>query len=96
MYTLSVAMVIATRGGVLGAGAALGAFTIMQTVIEFVPEWFYRDAIEVYNDLRDAEIKGSFDLSQHGYPGMVVWSVVLIAVFYLVARRRLVRGLRDA
>ncbi|MBL8849373.1 MAG: hypothetical protein JNG89_06800, partial [Planctomycetaceae bacterium] len=35
VYTLSVAMVIATRSGVLGAGAALGAFTIMQTVIQF-------------------------------------------------------------
>ena len=96
VYTLAVAMVIATRSGVLGAGLAFGLFTLLQTVVEFVPQWIYRDSIEVYNDLIDAELKGSLDLWQHGYPGMVVWSVALIAVFYIVARRRLERGLRDA
>lgn len=93
VYSLAVAAVIATRSGVLGAGLALGSFTLLQVAVQFVPQWFYRDGVEVYNDLNTAEIKGEFDLWQHGYPGMVVWSLALIAVFYLVARRRLQRQL---
>jgi hypothetical protein len=93
VYSLAVATVIATRSGVFGAGAALGAFTILQIVIQFVPKWFYRDAADVHTDLRAAEIKGTFDLWQHGYPVMVIWSLALIGVFYVISRRMLRREL---